>query len=143
MSEHITKVAAHAASELGVQYEQIRVPFTGGRELGAYARKYAAADAAGQLSLTFHFEVLRAKTNRDRVLKVINEAERLLTGHEVAERAGISYKQALHALTFLNNERRVSREGRKFTSRWGRLVPITSHTALEDFLQFIRVAGQV
>lgn len=105
--------------------------------MGAYARKYAAADAAGQLSLTFHFEALRAKTNRDRVLDVINEAERLLTGHEVAERAGISYKQALDALTFLNNERRVSREGRKFTSRWGRAVPDTGYAGLEGFFQTI------
>lgn len=101
--------------------------------MGAYQRKYAAAIAAGQLSLTFHFEALRAKTNRDRVLEVINSADRLLTGHEVAERAGISYKQALDALTFLHNERRISREGRKFTSRWGRAVPDTGHRGLEGF----------
>lgn len=115
----------------------IRVPFIPGAEMGAYQRKYAAAIAAGQLSLALHIEALRAKTNRDRVLEVINTAERLLTGHEVAERAGISYKQALDALTFLHNERRVSREGRKFTSRWGRAVPDTGHTGLECFFQTI------
>ena len=105
----------------------------------SYQRKYAAAIAAGQLSLTFHFEALRAKTNRDKVLEVVNTADHLLTGQEVAALAGISYKQALDALTFLHNERRVSREGRKFTSRWGRLVPETGYTGLEGFFQSIRV----
>ncbi|CAN7305980.1 hypothetical protein LJR296_001442 [Cupriavidus necator] len=106
--------------------------------MGAYQRRYAAAIAAGQLSLSFHFEALRAKTNRDKVLEVVNSAERLLTGQEVAQRAGISYKQALDALTFLHNERRIAREGRKFTSRWGRLVLDTGHTGLECFFHAIR-----
>lgn len=105
--------------------------------MGAYQRRYAAAIAAGQLSLSFHFEALRAKTNRDRVLEVVNSAERLLTGQEVAQRAGISYKQALDALTFLHNERRISREGRKFTSRWGRLVQDMGHAGLVGFFHAI------
>ncbi|MFC4340946.1 hypothetical protein [Cupriavidus numazuensis] len=105
--------------------------------MGAFQRRYAAAIAAGQLSLQFHFEALRAKTNRDKVLEVINAADRLLTGQEVAQRAGISYKQALDALTFLNNERRISREGRKFTSRWGRLVQDRGHAGLECFFHAI------
>lgn len=105
--------------------------------MGAYQRRYAAAVAAGQLSLTFYFEAQRAKTNRDRVLEVLNSADRLLTGHEVAEHAGISYKQALDALTFLHNERKIARQGRKFTARWGRLVPDASHRGLEFFFRCI------
>lgn len=105
--------------------------------MGAFQRRYAAAIAAGQLSLQFFFEAQRAKTNRDKILEVVNSAERLLTGQEVAQRAGTSYKQALDALTFLHNERRISREGRKFTSRWGRLVPETGHAGLECFFQAI------
>lgn len=101
----------------------------------AYARRYAAAVAAGQLALVFHFEAKRATTNRARVLEVIEAASTLLTGREVAERAGLDYKPALEALTFLHNEGRVAREGRTITARWGRRLPDTGHQGLEAFFR--------
>ena len=106
--------------------------------MGSYQRRYAAAVAAGQLSLALHIEERRARTNRQAVLEVLEAADRLLTGQEVAGRAGISYKQALDALTFLFNERRIARDGRKFTSRWGRLGPAdVGYVGLQGFFHAI------
>lgn len=103
--------------------------------MGAYARRYAAAVAAGQLGFAFHFEVERAKTHRGKVLEVLASADGLLTGQEVALRTGLSYKQALNALMVLHEERRISRAGRKFTARWGRVKANTGHDGLESFFR--------
>lgn len=95
----------------------IRVPFSGAG-MGAYARRYAALEAAGQLA--FHFE-WRAQTHRDKVLAVLAEADTFLIGQEVARRAGLPYKAALDALTYLYNDAKIARSGRKFTARWGKM----------------------
>lgn len=66
---------------------------------------------------------------RARVLEVIEQAEVPLTGQQVAERAGLSYKTAVDALNALHNYEKVSRTGRKFTARWSRRQPRPDTTA--------------
>ena len=46
-----------------------------------------------------------------------------MTGREIAERAGLSYKQTIDALNALYNHSRVARNGRKFMARWVPLPP--------------------
>ncbi|SCU73474.1 hypothetical protein CNECB9_1150018 [Cupriavidus necator] len=103
--------------------------------MGAYARRYAAAEAAGQMSFAFGFAARREQSHRARVLEVIEHADRFLTGNEVMQRAGISYKQTLNALCFLHNEGRVARDGRKFKARWGRAQQDAGHAGLEGFFR--------
>lgn len=62
-----------------------------------------------------------AMTYRVAVLTVIQQADGCLTGHEVATRTGLSYRQTVDALNALHNLARIRREGRKFTARWCRL----------------------
>lgn len=57
-------------------------------------------------------------TLRCRVLAVIEAAESDLTGAEIAQRAGLSYRQAVDALNALYNAGKIERTGRKFTARW-------------------------
>ncbi len=108
--------------------------------MGAYARRYAAAVAAGQLGFAFHFKEERGKTHRGKVLEVLADSDTFLTGREVAQRAGLSYKAALDALTYLYNDAKIARSGRKFTARWGCIslqMRETGHTGLEGFFRSI------
>lgn len=57
-------------------------------------------------------------TYRAAVLAVIQHAECCLTGHEVATRTGLTYRQTVDALNALHNLARIQRVGRKFTARW-------------------------
>lgn len=61
-------------------------------------------------------------THRLRVLTVIQSTEGWITGQQVAQLAGLNYKQTIDALNYLFNTARIARTGRKFTARWGRLV---------------------
>ncbi len=61
-------------------------------------------------------------TYRQRVLDVIEAANGSLTGHEVAQQTGLTYRQTIDALNALFNMAKIARTGRKFTARWGRLV---------------------
>lgn len=60
----------------------------------------------------------KTHTLRARVLAVIEAADAPMTGHQVADAAGITYRQAIFALNALNNAAHVGRIGRKFTARW-------------------------
>lgn len=57
-------------------------------------------------------------TNRQRVLGVINSAPDNLSGREVAQRAGLTHRQTLDALSDLHDQGLIVRHGRKSTSRW-------------------------
>ena len=58
---------------------------------------------------------------RVRVLAVVEASPCWMTGKQIAEATGLTYKQAIDALNALNNMERIARTGRKFTARWGRL----------------------
>ena len=64
-----------------------------------------------------------APTIRKRILTIISVSRKTLTGHEVAKRAGIDYKQAIDALNSLHNADKITRHGRKFTALWGKKTP--------------------
>lgn len=74
-------------------------------------------------------------TYRQRVLDVIEYAPGSLTGHDVAELTGLTYRQTIDALNALFNMAKIARTGRKFTARWGKLVetqPKVSPVAMLD-----------
>lgn len=60
----------------------------------------------------------KVATYRATVLVVIEAATEPLTGHRVAELAGLTYRQTVDALNALHNSARIARAGRKFTARW-------------------------
>lgn len=71
-------------------------------------------------------------TYRQRVLAVIADANACLTGHDIASRSGLSYRQTIDALNELLNQGRVARTGRKFSARWCPLTdPIDPLAALQ------------
>jgi len=84
----------------------------------------------------------KTQTYRMRVLAAIESTDHLLTGHQVAQLAGLTYKQAIFALNALNNTGKVMRTGRKFTARWGRVPKTLDENpaiALQNaFLRFFR-----
>lgn len=61
------------------------------------------------------------KTHRLRVLTVIQATEGYISGRQVAALSGLTHKQAIDALNWLNNSGRVARIGRKFTAKWGQI----------------------
>lgn len=70
----------------------------------------------------------KTATYRAVVLVVIEAAAEPLTGHRVAELAGLTYRQTVDALNALHNSERIARIGRKFTARWMRVpTPPTEH----------------
>ena len=56
---------------------------------------------------------------RSLVLSVIAMSDGWVTARYISKTTGLSYKQAIDALTYLYNTDQVSRTGRKFTARWG------------------------
>jgi hypothetical protein len=80
-------------------------------------------------------------TLRCRVLAVIEEADSAITGAEIAQRAGLSYRQAVDALNALYNAGRIERIGRKFTARWqiARPPEPSAVAMLQDI--FLRLSG--
>ncbi len=62
-------------------------------------------------------------TYRARVLAVIEASDCQLTGQQLAEITGLTYRQTVDALNALNNAAKIARIGRKFTARWCRIVP--------------------
>lgn len=78
-------------------------------------------------------------TYRSRTLSVINETTKWLSSAEVASQSGLTYRQTIDAINALYNIALVSRQGRKFTARWGspRLVALDPAVAaarrLEDY----------
>lgn len=60
----------------------------------------------------------RQPTLRCRVLAVIAQADSVLTGAEIAQRAGLPYRQVVFAINGLYNLGRIQRIGRKATARW-------------------------
>lgn len=106
--------------------------------MGVHAKRRAAWEAAGQLTLQLE---VRARTHRERILEVLAESNDFLVGQEVARRAGLAYKPALDALTYLYNDGKIARVGRKFTARWGRMALVqrdTGYTNLEAFFRGVR-----
>lgn len=63
----------------------------------------------------------QANSYRVRVLAVVESSPCWMTGKQIADASGLTYKQAIDALNALNNMERIARTGRKFTARWGRL----------------------
>ncbi len=63
----------------------------------------------------------QAQTYRMRVLAVIEASRTPLTGQQIADATGFTYKQTIDALNALNNAAKIARVGRKFTARWCRL----------------------
>lgn len=57
-------------------------------------------------------------TYRLLVLNVISDTRESLSGQEIADRTGLTYRQTIDALNALNNMEKVLRVGRKFTARW-------------------------
>jgi hypothetical protein len=58
-------------------------------------------------------------TYRSRALRVLNETTTWLSSAEVATQSGLTYRQTIDAINALYNIALVSRQGRKFTARWG------------------------
>ncbi|HVI92103.1 MAG TPA: hypothetical protein VM659_27685 [Dongiaceae bacterium] len=103
--------------------------------MGVHAKRRAAWEAAGQLTLQLE---VRARTHRERILEVLAGSDDFLVGQEVARRAGLPYKPALDALTYLYNDGKIARQGRKFTARWGRMGLLkrdVGFTGLEGFFR--------
>lgn len=63
----------------------------------------------------------QAQTYRMRVLAAVEASEACLTGQQVAQATGLTYRQTIDALNALNNMAKVARTGRKFTARWCRV----------------------
>jgi len=63
----------------------------------------------------------QAQTYRMRVLTVIDASSTYLSGQQIAQLTGLTYRQTIDALNALNNMAKVARTGRKFTARWGRI----------------------
>ncbi|OZB38532.1 MAG: hypothetical protein B7X50_10825 [Alishewanella sp. 34-51-39] len=59
-----------------------------------------------------------------RVLAVVEASPSPLTGRDIANACGLTYKQAIDALNALYNYGRVHRQGRKLTARWSRVQPL-------------------
>ncbi|WP_157128328.1 hypothetical protein [Cupriavidus sp. USMAA2-4] len=64
-----------------------------------------------------------------------------LTGQQVADRAGLPYKASLDALTYLYNDGKIARQGRKFTARWGRMALLRRDTGFRGIEDFFRALG--
>lgn len=75
-------------------------------------------------------QTARRQTFRARVLATLDSASEPMTGHQVAQAAGIRYRQAIFALNALNNMSRVARIGRKSTAMWLRVTPPSDNPAL-------------
>ena len=75
----------------------------------------------------------QANSYRVRVLAVVEASPCWMTGKQIADATGLTYKQAIDALNALNNMERIARTGRKFTARWGRLSLITNDQISESF----------
>lgn len=58
------------------------------------------------------------QTYRMRVLAVVEASPSPLTGWDIANACGLTYKQTVDALNALFNHGKVQRNGRKFTARW-------------------------
>ena len=58
---------------------------------------------------------------RNLVLSVVAMSDGWVTARYISETTGLSYKQTIDALTYLYHTEQVSRTGRKFTARWGRI----------------------
>ncbi len=80
-------------------------------------------------------------------MAVLAASDEFLIGQEVARRAGLPYKPALDALTYLYNDGKIARSGQKFTARWGKMSLLhrdtghtghTGHTGLEGFFRTLR-----
>lgn len=97
-------------------------------------------DFAGRVP-GFELTPMAGATLRCRVLAVIEAAESALTGAEIAQRAGLSYRQAVDALNALYNAGKIERIGRKFTARWqiARPPEPSAVEMLQDI--FLRLSG--
>lgn len=62
-----------------------------------------------------------ALTYRAAVLSIVDSTPGPMTGHAIAQAAGLTHKQCVDALTALYNNGRIARLGRKSTARWLRL----------------------
>lgn len=58
---------------------------------------------------------------RTLVLTALAGADGWMSAREISEITGLGYKQTIDALSYLYNDGKVARTGRKFTARWGRL----------------------
>jgi len=63
-------------------------------------------------------------TYRQRVLAFIESSDGQLTGLEIAQATGLTYRQTIDALNALNNAAKIARIGRKSKARWTRLAAI-------------------
>lgn len=79
-------------------------------------------DFAGQCAGAWVTKMAGA-TLRCRILAVIDASPTHLTGKEIAQATGVSYRQTIDALNALYNAGKIERSGRKFTARWGRVQP--------------------
>jgi predicted Rossmann fold nucleotide-binding protein DprA/Smf involved in DNA uptake len=75
-------------------------------------------------------------TLRCRVLAVIEQSPTQLTGKEIAQATGTSYRQTIDALNALYNAGKIERIGRKATARWRRLQPQDNPLALLEAVFF-------
>lgn len=78
---------------------------------------------------------------RMRVLAVVDNAKRPLTGIEVARAVGAPYKPTIDALNALLNHGKVERLGRKFTARWTRSPKVTQPEHHHLHLAFLAMKG--
>lgn len=68
---------------------------------------------------------------REKVIKVVEATNKLLTGREIAVRARLEYKQTIDALDALYNTGRVQRYGKKMLTKWGKVDPAEQSSSLE------------
>lgn len=63
-------------------------------------------------------------SNRAIVLAIIDRSTESQKAELIAQQAGLTYKQTIYALNALLNLEKVTRTGRKFTSRWSRRTEV-------------------
>jgi len=63
------------------------------------------------------------KTIRLRVLEVLDCASSPMTGVQISNQSGLTYKQTIDALNALFNHGKIERNGRKYWARWEKAKP--------------------
>lgn len=86
---------------------------------------------------------VQAQTYRMRVLAVVQASTTPLTGQQISDATGFTYKQTIDALNALNNAAKIARIGRKFTARWCRVTTTSptdnaAHALEQAFRGFFR-----
>lgn len=78
---------------------------------------------------------------RERVLNVLDAADKPLTGAQISVEARLSYKQTIDALNALYNHGKVGRTGRKYWARWEKVKPVDDGGYIAELLMVYCMKG--